>query len=297
MIAPRLAALDQVLQPGCVSFTWASPNVDEFCDSLQKAIEQFDLLVVRVCELITYRIDAVLHDISNTPLVEINDEEAIFVEDFIQRTESLCEQGGRSIQIKSKNVEEATEELIDLIYPDYKANIDALYAVDKAIAEKQPSTLGDDSLKRNSITQRGNSGNNNSSKLQSTPVVQNLKKRREAYLVMQDAVNEVYSYFNHKNIEAIIKLIKHTLEKLRRRIANAIQSMAYNKSDGYEVKKREVSVFKAYAVLAIPNITMQPSLDDIQQVVNRAVQMVILTTKQINQWQDLKKKAKKVNII
>lgn len=36
--------------------------------------------------------------------------------------------------------------------------------------------------------------------------------------------------------------------------------------------------------LAIPNIVMQPTLDEVQQVVNKAVQMVVGVSKGVMQW-------------
>jgi hypothetical protein len=57
---------------------------------------------------------------SNMSLCEINEEEPIGAEEFLEKTNKLCGQGAISLQSKSHNIEEATEELIELLYPEYK---------------------------------------------------------------------------------------------------------------------------------------------------------------------------------
>lgn len=42
--------------------------------------------------------------------------------------------------------------------------------------------------------------------------------------------------------------------------------------------------FSTDVVLAMPNVTMQPSLDDVQQGLNRAAQAVLTTFKSVIQW-------------
>lgn len=50
-------------------------------------------------------------------LCELNEDEAMFVDEFVKKTEDLCEKGIESIKAKSKNIEEAVVELIELLYP------------------------------------------------------------------------------------------------------------------------------------------------------------------------------------
>ena len=50
----------------------------------------------------------------------------MFVDEFVKKTEKLCEKGIESIKAKSKNIEEAVIELIELLYPgkyEIKLNI------------------------------------------------------------------------------------------------------------------------------------------------------------------------------
>lgn len=49
-------------------------------------------------------------------------------------------------------------------------------------------------------------------------------------------------------------------------------------------KKETRPFFKAYAVLAIPNVVMSPALDEVQQAVNKAAQKVISVSKGVSKW-------------
>ncbi len=105
------------------------------------------------------------------------------------------------------------------------------------------------------------------------------KKKREQYTMMDENARELINYFSHKNLDAIVKLIKSTLEKLRKRITNS-HTISYSN----RTEPKDLPIFKCYIVLSIPNIHVQPSLDEIQQTLNRTVQMVVNISKDISIW-------------
>lgn len=55
-------------------------------------------------------------------------------------------------------------------------------------------------------------------------------------------------------------------------------------SQNGEGRKKDCPFFRCNLGLAIPNIVMQPTLDEVQQVVNKAVQMVVGVSKGVMQW-------------
>lgn len=46
-------------------------------------------------------------------------------------------------------------------------------------------------------------------------------------------------------------------------------------------------LFRADIVLAIPNVVLKPSLDDLQSALNKAVQLILKTSQDIPQWEHL----------
>jgi len=47
---------------------------------------------------------------------------------------------------------------------------------------------------------------------------------------------------------------------------------------------REAPVFKVFGELAIPNVTIRPSTDEVQIYLNKAVQTIVAVAKNISQW-------------
>ena len=48
--------------------------------------------------------------------------------------------------------------------------------------------------------------------------------------------------------------------------------------------RREAPVFKIFAELAIPNVTVRPGIDEVQTYLSKAVQTIISISKTISQW-------------
>ena len=235
--------VDQALTPGCLTLTWVSPNIDEYCQNVFKELENLDLVLRRANDLVTYRIEAVLNDMSNLTLCEINDDEPISAEDFLEKTIEMCTHGAQSLQAKSHNIEEATEELIELLYPEYKNNPDQENEQDGENLEEKEE-LEDTRNSLNGQRQTYESSTNKSeSKAAVTQVQRAARKRREARAAMQEIANELFNFFNHKNVDSIIKLVRTTLERLRKRI-NSSQNSLLSYVDAKEKTKKEIPVFK-----------------------------------------------------
>lgn len=294
LIASKLNQIDQVMAPGCTSITWVSPNVEDYINQVVKNLDAFDLLVTQANDLVSYRIEAVLKEMANIVLCEMNDEEPIHADEFAKRVEDLCASGAAELHLKSQNVEDATQELVAMLYPNELANFDddeeSHHEDEEAIDEKPGSKF--DINSRHSVSK------------QPLTQAQLLRKRRkEQRHTMDEHARELLSFFNHKNLDAIVKLIKSTLEKIRKRI-NASQTVSYLNAN--EKTRREKAVFRCYAVLAIPNVTMQPTLDEVQQTLNKCVQTIVGVSKHIPLWSKERRgavkppqpeKAKKVNLL
>lgn len=245
LMIPRFNVLEQALTPGCLTLTWVSPNIEEYCQNVFKELENLDLVLRRANDLVTYRIEAVLNDMSNLILCEINDEEPISAEEFLEKTNDLCTHGAILLQAKSHNIEEATEELIELLYPEYKNNAEM-----ENDQENEEDNMDLEETRNSHNTLRNThegSTNKSESKLAVTQEARAARKRREARIAMQETANELFNYFNHKNVDAIIKLVRTTLERLRKRINSSQTLLRF--VDSKEKIKKEIPVFKCFAIL------------------------------------------------
>jgi dynein heavy chain len=122
-----------------MTITWVSPNIDVYINSVNKALEDFHLAMKRADDIVKYRIEAVLAEIANTLLCEINDD-PILIDEFYKHTEELCNRSCINLQIKSKNVEDAVHELIEI-----------LYLVDDADDFEEEQEVNDDNLDDHAI--------------------------------------------------------------------------------------------------------------------------------------------------
>ncbi|XP_051871749.1 dynein axonemal heavy chain 5 [Pristis pectinata] len=88
-----------------------------------------------------------------------------------------------------------------------------------------------------------------------------------------------------KNTDALVKCTKLSLDSLKRHLH--VTSSKYEATKPFPSGAAETSkapFFKSKIVLAIPYVSMRPSLEDIQSVLNRAVNIILSMSKDIPLW-------------
>ena len=86
------------------------------------------------------------------------------------------------------------------------------------------------------------------------------------------------AHFHRRNTDALIRCVRTTLDMIRKALAPpTLYSLG---------KKQEmVPPLKLQLVLAIPNIAIRPSLEDVQGTVNQIVQTILDTFKEVFDWE------------
>ena len=74
-----------------------------------------------------------------------------------------------------------------------------------------------------------------------------------------------------QNLESLIRVLKNNIEALKRRVV--IPTLHYE--DIVQSKLRQVPLFHVDVNLAIPNINLTPTLDEVQQAVNNTLQLFL----------------------
>eukprot|EP00057_Strongylocentrotus_purpuratus_P020211 XP_011674685.1 PREDICTED: dynein heavy chain 5, axonemal [Strongylocentrotus purpuratus] len=130
------------------------------------------------------------------------------------------------------------------------------------------------------------------SRSQSAAATSAAKKRREKREHLEESAQELLAHFNHRNLDALLKVTRSTMDAIRKRITSS-SALSYISVDQGENKRKENPFFRCAVALAIPNIIMQPALDEVQQTVNKAAQMVLGVARGVAQWnKERKSKAK-----
>ena len=105
------------------------------------------------------------------------------------------------------------------------------------------------------------------------------KKRKE---LLQEA-QYLLDHFNRKTLDALVRCTRSTLESIKRRVSSP-SALLYGESAEEKRKTDHRPAFKVNLMLAIPNISLKPTLEDMQGTLNNVVQQVIGIHKGVYRW-------------
>lgn len=87
------------------------------------------------------------------------------------------------------------------------------------------------------------------------------------------------TFFNQKIIDALVKCTRVSLDYLRKRMQPLSRYTVES-----DTSSMRGAFFNAEIVLEIPQVLMKPSIDDIQQVLNKAVNVILKLTQNVYEW-------------
>uniref|UniRef100_A0A4W3JT26 Dynein heavy chain 5, axonemal-like n=1 Tax=Callorhinchus milii TaxID=7868 RepID=A0A4W3JT26_CALMI len=287
LIGPHVHKVEEAFQPGLTILNWTSLNSNKFLDEVYAKLGELDLLVHRINDLIEYRIDHILLDMSTTTLCEFPGDTPWTCEKFLNHTQDLCAEGTRSLQFKSMLVELATNELINMLL-----NVDSdtensklegmVYTFCTINAQFLLFTPDIKETKVPAVVQLPNTGS------------QSARKGIKDYMFLQQEAKDLLNQFSLRNEEALIKVIRNTLEALRKRMQMStcfpfLESDVDCQKQGFEV------VLCADISLAIPDIALRPTLEEIQLTLNRVSDSIVSVSKGVTVWSK-ERKTTKMNV-
>lgn len=184
---------------------------------------------------------------SRTPLLNLPHTEAWTTGHFLQESLTQSEAGGNILASCSKKVEDSVKEMLDVLRST-------------AFLQTINSFDPEDVVK---------------SKLDDTEM-------------FETQCEDLFTHFKHRNLESLIASVRSSLDSLRRCITTSTArslSRTYSPDTGsQEDSPGPVACFQADLILSLPNIVMQPSLEDMQNTVNNAVQSVCEVGQYIDLW-------------
>ncbi|EDV25010.1 uncharacterized protein TRIADDRAFT_56504 [Trichoplax adhaerens] len=191
LIDPFVNRVDDAIGPGLTMLTWTSLNIDSYIDNIYLALNFLRKLVKQISDILEVRIEKVLESMSLTPLCDLSDEPAT-VTDFIEHTEKSCEEACEYLTRQSQLVESSVLELIDTLWsrmkPIEQENLELSYEA-----------------------------SNQENKIKPT-----------ASYTLPSCCLPLYGYFNQRNIDALVKCTRLSLDSIKRRIQS---SNKYNSKD------------------------------------------------------------------
>lgn len=115
LMGPHTGKVDATIDPGLTILTWTSMNIKEYVQEVYTELQALELLMDRAHDVTEFRIDAVLKEMATTNLCQLPEEDPWTVDHFLDNTQMLCSKGAQLLQTKSMVVEEAANELINML--------------------------------------------------------------------------------------------------------------------------------------------------------------------------------------
>ncbi|KAG8123396.1 hypothetical protein E2320_018801 [Naja naja] len=266
--------VESVLRQGLTVLTWSSLTLNSFFQDVDAVMKMFNQLLKKINDLCEMQIDLTLKDISNTLLL-ILPESATKVEDLLARNEVSTKEWAEILNNKSRHIEDAVQELISIFEQIYEVK-----HVRKLAPKKFQSPEGKHVAFGGGEEERLSSG---SSIMISSEEPEDSEKEDE----FKKECKEVVAYFSHQLLDSLQKTTRLSLDALKRRVFVSSSSnfgrLPYLPQT--TVKPEDVVTFlKAEVHLAIPHVVMVPSLDDIQQALNRMIQLTLDVSRGVAHW-------------
>ncbi|XP_049886262.1 dynein axonemal heavy chain 8 [Pectinophora gossypiella] len=275
LLRAQLIKIDKAFQPGLSTITWTSLEIRDYCQNIEKALNEVDLFVKEVVDMKEARIDAIMKSITKTLLVYLPEkavEPNVFYEENVVRRDEIA----LELQKKSWNAEIAVIELIHkflMSVPSKQIHdlVNNWLDTEKALKQVTSATrvLPDDAAFME---------------------VENPERYETLHAINE--CNELFAYFATKCLESLIKCTRQSLDLLRRRAS--VSSFLTMTIDPEEQKKlKPLMLTKMY--LQIPRISIKPTLEDIQSAFSQVVLNCIMDVhRNVYMWgqQDLINKEK-----
>ncbi|XP_012863981.1 dynein axonemal heavy chain 5 [Echinops telfairi] len=216
LLAPHLARVDEALHPGLAALNWTSLNIETYLESTFEKIKELESLLDRLSDLIEFRINTILEEMSSTPLCQLPQEEPLSCDTFLQKTKDLCVNGAQILNFKSSLVEEAVNELIDMLLD---ADVPSKEECEKPSHENRVDSKSESSGKRYEGTSDTEIASLNASETGAGLLsLTAIKRRKKEMEMLEEEACELLSHFNHQNADALLRVTRNTLEALRKRI-------------------------------------------------------------------------------
>ncbi|XP_010893351.3 dynein heavy chain 8, axonemal [Esox lucius] len=265
LMAPKIKNVESVLRNGLVFLTWGSCLLDSFFENADTALSELNRFLKKVQDICDMHIDAVLQDISETVLINLPEDRPSTLQGLISTNEKQSMEWADILDHKSRHVEEAVKELMDTFSAIYMSK-KVTKPVVEVVKDQKKVAFSEDT---DTSTEDNHSDD----------------KEAEKENDFEKECKEMYAYFSIKLHDALVKATRLSLDTLTKRIFIATLSAKKGRfSQSQQNTEDLVTLINSEVHLTIPRVVMVPSLDDIQQAINRLVQLVLEVSRGVVRW-------------
>ncbi|XP_004619390.1 dynein axonemal heavy chain 8 [Sorex araneus] len=260
LMAPKMRKVESVLRQGLTILTWSSLTLESFFQEVDSVLDMFNQLLKKINDLCEMHIDTVLKEIAKTVLISLSEKGATKVEDMLTLNETYTKEWADILNHKSRHVEEAVKELISIFESIYEVKYSA--RATKQVPEHRKRVVFGSEPEDGETTDYD--------------AMEELKVNDKEDEFKKEC-KEVFAFFSHQLLDSLQKATRLSLDTMKKRIF--VGSLP-----GRKRSEDVVSFIKSEVHLAIPNVVMVPSLDDIQQAINRMIQLTLEVSRGVAYW-------------
>uniref|UniRef100_H3AFE6 Dynein axonemal heavy chain 5 n=1 Tax=Latimeria chalumnae TaxID=7897 RepID=H3AFE6_LATCH len=248
LMKPFIGRIEDALSPGLTMLSWTSLNIEKFIENVYSSLREVEQVIKEVSDTLECRIEKVLQDMAYTLLVHLPEEEPIEVSAFLKMTENVISLAASSLSAQSKQVEQSMYELLETLRQKMKPAEKISLQVKDSYACMHPDT----------------------------------KQKTRCQECLPCGYYNFMGQLCQKNTEALVKCTKLSLDTMKRRLHSISSKYQTPKQLSKDISL--IPVFRAKILLTIPSVVLQPSLEDIQGAVNKAVNVILTMAKDIQLW-------------
>ncbi|NXY42341.1 DYH8 protein, partial [Ceuthmochares aereus] len=261
LMTPKMNTMEAVLRRGLTMLTWSSMTLESFFQEAEQVLYMLKQVLKQVNDLSEMRIRVILKEISDTLLIVLPVGDAMKVEDMLTCNEAHTKVCAELLNQKSMHIEDTVQEIKSIFEKSYNKKTSEEHGL-KGKEKHVMFRSNEEERENTSAALRDDSGKDNDKE-------DEFKKK----------CKEMVAFFNQELLDSLRKATRLSLDNLKRRIfVSKNDSVSPSKSE-------EVAAFlKAEVCLAIPNVVIVPSLDDIQQAINHLIQLILEVSRGVAQW-------------
>ncbi|NXB25725.1 DYH8 protein, partial [Rhagologus leucostigma] len=255
LLTPKRNKMEGVLRQGLTMLTWSSVTLETFFQEAGEVLHIFRQLLRKVNILNEVQIGSLLKEISSTSLVSLPVDGPIEIKDLLTDNEDYTKECAESLNIKSMHVEDAVQELIAVFEKNYE--FPSPKPSESAVKEKHIAFETEEERKEKTPAEGPQSDDS---------------KGNDKEEEFKKNCKDLNAYFSRRLLISLQKATRLSLDRIKRRMSVSIKS-------------EDITPFlKAEVHLDIPNLVIVPSLDEIQQAINRMIHLTLEVNRGVAQW-------------
>ncbi|XP_064014378.1 dynein axonemal heavy chain 8 [Pogoniulus pusillus] len=273
VMAPKMQKMEAVLRQGLTMLTWSSVTLESFFQEADQVLYTYSQFLKKVNDLREAQIDSILEEISNTLLIVFPEDGPTEIETMLTCNEAYTKECAELLNHKSMHIEDAVQELISIFEKNYEIK-SFKETSEKHVLPVQGKHIAFE-------TKEEERENNISSSLHGDNSKGNDKEDE-----FKKKCKELVAHFSHQLLESLQKATRLSLDSLKKRIIVSNKTVYGRKRFSVHPSKSEeiASFLKVEVHLDVPNVVIVPSLDDIQQAINRMIQLILEVSRGVAQW-------------